>query len=541
MDIIWRVLGSMATVFTFIYLFVKKKKGSNDNGQIIKNSPNSNITGPINVSSSPGANISIGGGMTPEMQNEFVKVTNERNALQKRVKELESERFNLLQNHDTANPRYGELEIEIQSLRQSLEELIQQNDILKRERIESVRKIQIEVVADAENDELKREAAKSLAEGNIENARSLLLKAANEDIEIAKITEAVAVAKRIESARTFYQLARIDEEQLRYTDALIHFRKAAELQPKNSFYLMWLGSFLNEMALNDEAITTLEQSLIYVDDHESGRRIKGTIFNKIGSSFHDKGDYDKAIKYYQKAIQTDKETFGSDYPGLAAYLNNIGLAWGFKKNYDKALSYMGEALIIDRNAFGDEHPNTARDYNNIGVVWIRKGDFNKAEKYFELALKIDLHNFGEYHPNVALRYGNMGTVWQEFKDFDKAIEYYQKALEINKKVYGPEHPNVVINIHNIGNAFMLKGDYDNAITNLKEALRIHLDFFGEKHPSLPGRYINLAAVYQQNGNFAQATSYYKKALKILKEKYPDGHDDIENIMENIQIMKEKGK
>jgi tetratricopeptide (TPR) repeat protein len=50
---------------------------------------------------------------------------------------------------------------------------------------------------------------------------------------------------------------------------------------------------------------------------------------------------------------------------------------GFKGEYDKAIDYYEKALQINLNAFGGQHPNVATGYNDLGAAWYSKGDTTK--------------------------------------------------------------------------------------------------------------------------------------------------------------------
>jgi tetratricopeptide (TPR) repeat protein len=49
----------------------------------------------------------------------------------------------------------------------------------------------------------------------------------------------------------------------------------------------------------------------------------------------------------------------TDYSNAATYRNNLGAAWKAKGNYDKAIEYYENALKSDLNNYGEDHPNVA--------------------------------------------------------------------------------------------------------------------------------------------------------------------------------------
>ncbi len=66
----------------------------------------------------------------------------------------------------------------------------------------------------------------------------------------------------------------------------------------------------------------------------------------------------------------------------------IAIGKSFKGDYPKALEYFEKTLKIEQKLQGKEHPNIASSYNNIGHVYERMSKYPKALKYHEKSLKI---------------------------------------------------------------------------------------------------------------------------------------------------------
>ena len=68
--------------------------------------------------------------------------------------------------------------------------------------------------------------------------------------------------------------------------------------------------------------------------------------NNIGGAYYDKGDYDKALEYYERAL-TIQEGLGARY-GIGASLCNIGWTYYDKGDYDKAEKYLEKSLSMQK-------------------------------------------------------------------------------------------------------------------------------------------------------------------------------------------------
>ncbi len=125
---------------------------------------------------------------------------------------------------------------------------------------------------------------------------------------------------------------------------------------------------------------------------------------------------DMAAYYSQEIIDLSKD----DMDKASGY-TYLGLAYDSKGDYDRAIEYFKKALAIDLKKLGPEHPSVAGNYNSLGSAYQRKGDYDRAIEYYQKALAIDLKKLGPEHPNVAIGYNNLGLAYDSKGDYDRAI------------------------------------------------------------------------------------------------------------------------
>jgi len=170
----------------------------------------------------------------------------------------------------------------------------------------------------------------------------------------------------------------------------------------------------NILSLVNQSITkgdlTGAQSLMEGIKYPGGKIAEkfGEMASLLGEELFSGSQYDLAIEYYEKALESDLKTFGPDHPRVATTWNNLGLAWNAKGDYDKAIGYFEKALESDLKTFGPNHPNLSIYWNNLGSAWDNKLEHDKAIEYYEKALASDLENFGPDDPNVATSWNNLG-------------------------------------------------------------------------------------------------------------------------------------
>jgi len=81
-----------------------------------------------------------------------------------------------------------------------------------------------------------------------------------------------------------------------------------------------------------------------------------------------------------------------------------------KGEYDKALEHYQKALEIRLKKLGPEHPLVAGSYHNMAFVHKAKKDLAKAKEYWEKAYEIFLKKLGPNHPNTKLVKGQLDAL-----------------------------------------------------------------------------------------------------------------------------------
>ena len=164
----------------------------------------------------------------------------------------------------------------------------------------------------------------------------------------------------------------------------------------------------------------------------------------IANVWKNKGKYDKAKKYYYKALKID--------PNYRKALNNLGVLLFDNGKFDEAIDCYHKALKVK--------PNYVDALNNLGNAWNRKGEVDKAIKFYKDVLEIN--------PNYTQSLNNLGVLSSDKGEFDISLECYEKVLKIK--------PNDAEVINNLGIVWARKREFDKAIESFKKALIIRPDY-----------------------------------------------------------------
>ena len=232
-------------------------------------------------------------------------------------------------------------------------------------------------------------------------------------------------------------------------------------------------------------------------------------YGKRGNAHHDKGEYDRAIADYTKAVELnandavvynnrgiayrakgDNDSAIADYtrvteinPRDAVAYNNRGIAYRAKGNNDSAIADHGKAIELD--------PELASAYNNRGIAYRARGDNDSAIADHTKAIDID--------PELASAFYNRGLAYRAKGDNDRAIEDATTTIEIN-----PRHISAY---YSRGLALAAKGNYDRAIADYTKVIEIN--------PKHDGAYQHRSLAYRAKGDDDRAIADHTRATEII--------------------------
>ena len=113
-------------------------------------------------------------------------------------------------------------------------------------------------------------------------------------------------------------------------------------------------------------------------------KAKAPIYHNIAGVYGQKGDYQKAVEYYQKAIEME-ERYG-DYHRASIRKLNLGDTYRKMKDYEKAEKYLLEGLEGVRKV-GDKYWEAVA-YHYLGWLYRDKGNKKTAKDYLTRAYNL---------------------------------------------------------------------------------------------------------------------------------------------------------
>ena len=88
----------------------------------------------------------------------------------------------------------------------------------------------------------------------------------------------------------------------------------------------------------------------------------------MGASYGKKGQYDRAIELYERALRIQEATLGEMHADTALTIMSMGAAYGKKGQYDRAIAATERALRICLQVLGPHHPQTLETQQSLANI-----------------------------------------------------------------------------------------------------------------------------------------------------------------------------
>ena len=118
------------------------------------------------------------------------------------------------------------------------------------------------------------------------------------------------------------------------------------------------------------------------------------------------------------------KTLGGEHPSVATSYSNIGSTFGNKGEYDKALEYYEKCLAIELRTLGGEHPSVANSYFNIG-------NCNYELKSYLLSIDFFKKGFSTLKKGGFLL--QIGKCYEALDNKELALDFFIQSAEIRKE------------------------------------------------------------------------------------------------------------
>ena len=212
----------------------------------------------------------------------------------------------------------------------------------------------------------------------------------------------------------------------------------------------------------------------------SGRnkRAKAVQFFRDGLSFLSKDDCEKALTYFEKAVESD---------------SNYAEAWAQSGFCNEKLGRHAEALEASKKAVSLRP--SAESYFNIGLASFYLKQYKEAAEAYRQSIRIDPYNSADAYYALGLVYRDWGKADEEIQAYKQAIRLrpdyidayerlgsrymkskkFSEAIEIFRQVTALK-PADAVAPNNLGEAYAELNRYNDACESFRQSIRLKPDF-----------------------------------------------------------------
>lgn len=261
-------------------------------------------------------------------------------------------------------------------------------------------------------------------------------------------------------------------------------------------------------------------------------------YNNIGVIYENLGELNKAIDYYEKALNIFELNKDKGRKiSLSRIYGNLSLVCSRIGKHKKALYYCKEELKIVEKMFGKKGLEVASVYSDIGFVNINLGNSEKALNYYKKALEIKESNLKENNTEILSLCNNIAMVYIDLGEYEKSLNFSEKSLNLNESREKESLYHIALSYNNMSVSYKHLGKKEKAIEYGEKAKNILIEMFGIESIELADVYNNLGIFYLELNQTKKSLEYLEMALKIFKTKYNLNHMKIISTEKVIKICK----
>ncbi len=216
----------------------------------------------------------------------------------------------------------------------------------------------------------------------------------------------------------------------------------------------------------DSALEVAKRGLV-IARQRGNKEFEADMHIRLGSTFIDIGDYPKAQSHFTNALRIS-ESIGYTR-AIPIICNNMGIVYASNKDYDKAIEYYSKAIQSD--SLLKDWIGVGIDLSNLSEILLLDSNPQKAKQNYLLALSIcDKFDIEPLKPSVL---NNLGEVCLYMEQYDSALFYLENAVDLKQGL--DMEIKLPVSLTLIGRINMKQGKYDDAYKAFMRSYEIAME------------------------------------------------------------------
>lgn len=253
----------------------------------------------------------------------------------------------------------------------------------------------------------------------------------------------------------------------------------------------------------------------------------------IGDIYLKMSEYDKAFEYFTRSLEMKKVLNKDTCMDLAEIYDSLSNYYDLMNNFQRSYEFKRLVYKIRLELLGEKNHYTANSINSLAISLIKLKNSKEAENFFLKSCKIR-EELSKKKPNreLADSYYNLAVFYEKTEQYEKCLDYFLKAYEIRKKLE-KNNQDLLESLLSLSHVYKLLNDKAKEKKYNELAVEMNKKIDEENHLKEADLLYKLALSYQSYGEEKRASETFLQYYHILKKKFPNKHELIKKIVENI--------
>jgi tetratricopeptide (TPR) repeat protein len=251
--------------------------------------------------------------------------------------------------------------------------------------------------------------------------------------------------------------------------------------------------------------------------------IEASVRTVLGDTYRYLGEWDQAVRQYERALVLRKLSLGPDHPASLTTQESLVSAAGFVRGFDQTLALSEQTVAARKAALGPDHPDTLTSQNTLASLYQETGQLDRAIRLFQETLARRIARSGPNDPATLLTQNDLGGAYLYSGKYEQAIPLFERTLDARRAALGPDHPDTLTTENDLAITYDRDGQPNRAIPLLEHNVKLSRAKLGPDHSDTLTSQNNLAETYRNAGQIDRALSLLEQTLKNRKGELGSDH------------------
>lgn len=298
------------------------------------------------------------------------------------------------------------------------------------------------------------------------------------------------------------------------------------------------GRLNRKLRKYEEARIILEGIVAALQEQHEGKLYSLYVqsLQETGLLYFETGSFNKAEKNLLLGFRLLKSRHPIDNVMLTDLLNNLASVYEKLGIYDKAIVYFQEALDLDNLLHGKNSLPSITLQSNIAGIHLKQGSIQKAISSYEEIIKKLKTLVQESNPFYITVLNNLATAYRKNSQYKEASAALEQGYQLIQKYKLQNEDLAATVMNNMAVLLTADGEPDRAITYYEKAYELKRAIYGDNSVLLMDLASNMAVVYWALRKPALSIPLFQKsialAIRQIKYIFPNLSED-----EQVQFYK----